>query len=138
MLDRCFTWFASRISFVAGQPFAFVLAVSTIVVWAATGPLFGFSDTWQLVINTGTTIVTFLMVFLIQNSTNRDAAAMQAKLDELLRAVENARPHFIGIEHLSEKQLEEIRAALESESGGHRDGRVKTPSESVEKLLERY
>jgi low affinity Fe/Cu permease len=138
MLDRCFTWFASRISFVAGQPLAFVLAVSTIVVWGVTGPLFGFSDTWQLVINTGTTIVTFLMVFLIQNSTNRDAASMQAKLDELLRAIDKARPQFIGIEHLSDRQLEEIRAALESEAGGHRDGRVKTPSESVEKLLERY
>lgn len=138
MLDHCFTWFASRISFVAGQPLAFVLAVATILVWAVTGPLFGFSDTWQLVINTSTTIVTFLMVFLIQNSTNRDAASMQAKLDELLRAVDNARPHFIGIEHLSDKQLEEIRAALERESGGHTDGRARTPSESVEKLLGRY
>jgi low affinity Fe/Cu permease len=138
MLDRCFTWFASRISFVAGQPLAFVLAVATIVVWGVTGPLFGFSDTWQLVINTGTTIVTFLMVFLIQNSTNRDAASMQAKLDELLRAVEKARPQFIGIEHLSDRQLEEIRAALERETGGHTAGRAKTPSESVEKLLKRY
>ena len=137
MLDRCFTWFASRISFVSGQPLAFVVALATIVVWAVTGPLFAFSDTWQLVINTGTTIVTFLMVFLIQNSTNRDAAAMQAKLDELLRAVAKARPHFIGIEHLSEKQLEEIRAALEKESGGRSNGHV-TPSDTVEKLLERY
>jgi len=138
MLDRCFTWFASRISFVSGQPLAFVIACLTILVWAVTGPVFGFSDTWQLVINTGTTIVTFLMVFLIQNSTNRDAASMQAKLDELLRAVETARPQFIGIEHLGDKQLEEIRAALESEAGGHTDGRAKTPSESVEKLLQRY
>jgi low affinity Fe/Cu permease len=138
MLDRFFTWFASRISFISGQPGAFVLAVGTIVVWGATGPLFGFSDTWQLVINTGTTIVTFLMVFLIQNSTNRDAAAMQAKLDELLRAVADARPQFIGIEHLSESQLEEIRAALEKETGGHSDDQVKSPSASVEKLLERY
>ena len=138
MLDRLFTWFASRISFISGQPLAFAVAVATIVVWGVTGPLFAFSDTWQLVINTGTTIVTFLMVFLIQNSTNRDAAAMQAKLDELLRAVGKARPHFIGIEHLSEKQLEEIRAALEKEAGGHTDGRTKTPSASVEKLLERY
>jgi low affinity Fe/Cu permease len=138
MLDRCFTWFASRISFVAGQPLAFALAVATIIVWAVTGPIFGFSDTWQLVINTGTTIVTFLMVFLIQNSTNRDAAAMQAKLDELLRAVESARPQFIGIEHLSDKQLEEIRIALEKETGGHSDRKAKSPSQSVEKLLERY
>jgi len=138
MMDRFFTWFASKISFASGQPLAFVIAFGVMVVWAATGPLFAFSDTWQLVINTGTTIVTFLMVFLIQNSTNRDAAAMQAKLDELLRAVDNARPQFIGIEHLGDKQLEEIRAALENEAGGHTDGRAKTPSESVEKLLERY
>ena len=138
MLDRLFTWFASKISFISGQPGAFVIAFGTIIVWGVTGPVFGFSDTWQLVINTGTTIVTFLMVFLIQNSTNRDAAAMQAKLDELLRAVEKARPQFIGIEHLSDKQLEEIRAALEKETGGHTDGLVKSPSASVETLLERY
>ena len=138
MLDRFFTWFASRISFLSGQPAAFVVAVGIILVWGVTGPLFAFSDTWQLVINTGTTIVTFLMVFLIQNSTNRDAAAIQAKLDELLRAVDRARPQFIGIEHLSEKQLEEIRAALEQETGGHSEGGAKGPSESVEKLLQRY
>ena len=138
MLDRFFTWFASKVSFLSGQPAAFVVAFGTILVWAVTGPLFAFSDTWQLVINTGTTIVTFLMVFLIQNSTNRDAAAMQAKLDELLRAVAKARPQFIGIEHLSERQLEEIRTALEKEAGGHTDGQTKTPSESVEKLLRRY
>jgi low affinity Fe/Cu permease len=137
MLDRLFTWFASRISFLSGQPLAFVIAVATIVIWGVTGPLFAFSDTWQLVINTGTTIITFLMVFLIQNSTNRDAAAMQAKLDELLRAVPKARPEFIGIEHLSDKQLEQIRTALERETGGHSDGRA-TPSDSVESLLKRY
>ena len=136
-MDRMFTWFASKISFISGQPLAFVLAVGTIVVWGITGPLFAFSDTWQLVINTGTTIVTFLMVFLIQNSTNRDAAAMQAKLDELLRAVPKARPEFIGIEHLSERQLEEIRAALENEAGGHTSGK-KAPQESVVALLRRY
>ena len=137
-MDRFFTWFASKISFFSGQPLAFVLAFGTVVVWAATGPVSGFSDTWQLVINTGTTIVTFLMVFLIQNSTNRDAAAIQAKLDELLRTIPKARPQFIGIEHLSDKQLEEIRAALEKEAGGHTDGKAKTPSASVEKLLRRY
>ena len=84
-----------------------------IFVWAATGPMFHYSDTWQLVINTGTTIVTFLMVFLIQNSQNRDGAAMQAKLDELLRAVDKAREQFIGIEHLTDEQIELVRAALE-------------------------
>ena len=82
-----FNWCATKTSAGAGHPLTFGLAVGTIVVWAATGPLFHYSDTWQLVINTGTTIVTFLMVFLIQNSQNRDGAAMQANLDELLRAV---------------------------------------------------
>jgi low affinity Fe/Cu permease len=136
-MDRIFTWLASRISFAAGQPAAFVLASGTILVWGVTGPIFHFSDTWQLVINTGTTIITFLMVFLIQNSTNRDAAAMQAKLDELLRAVPGARDPFIGIEHLSEHQLEHIRAALERESTGEAgDGRG-DPSETVEQLLRR-
>ena len=137
-MDRFFTWFASKISFFSGQPLAFVLAFGTVVVWAATGPVFGFSDTWQLVINTGTTIVTFLMVFLIQNTQNRDAEAIHLKLDELLRTIPKARPQFIGIEHLSDKQLEEIRAALEKEAGGHTDGKAKTPSASVEKLLRRY
>ena len=136
-MDRIFTWFASQISFLSGQPLAFVLAFATIVVWGVTGPIFGFSDTWQLVINTGTTIVTFLMVFLIQNSTNRDAAAMQAKLDELLRAVAKARGEFIGIEHLSERQVEEIRAALENEAGAKRGGK-RAPKETVKQLLRRY
>src|SRR5690242_21950649 len=88
-------------------------AVAIIVVWAISGPMFHYSDTWQLIINTGTTIVTFLMVFLIQNSQNRDAAAMQAKLDELLRAVDKAREQFIGIEHLTDTQIELVRSALE-------------------------
>jgi low affinity Fe/Cu permease len=134
-MDRLFTWFASKISFLSGQPLAFVLALGTILVWGVTGPVFGFSDTWQLVINTGTTIVTFLMVFLIQNSTNRDAAAMQAKLDELLRAVDKARGEFIGIEHLAERQVEEIRRALEKEAGAEKGDKEST--ESLENLLRR-
>jgi len=133
-MDRIFTRFSSVISFAAGQPLAFVLAVGTILVWGVTGPLFAFSDTWQLVINTGTTIVTFLMVFLIQNSTNRDAAAMQAKLDELLRAVGKARPEFIGIEHLGEKQVEEIRDALEREAGAKAESKG---HKSLDQLLRR-
>ena len=135
-MDRFFTWFASMISFASGQPLAFVIAFGTIIVWAVTGPIFQFSDTWQLVINTGTTIVTFLMVFLIQNSTNRDAAAMQAKLDELLRAVAKARGEFIGIEHLSEKQLEAIRSALEKEAGAKKGDKA-AAGESLKKLLTR-
>jgi low affinity Fe/Cu permease len=94
-----------------------MLALFIIVLWGVTGPLFRWSDTWQLVINTGTTIITFLMVFLIQNAQNRDASAIQAKLDELIRAVGHARNEFIGIEHLSQIELEEIRAALERAGG---------------------
>ncbi|MCY7271441.1 MAG: low affinity iron permease family protein [Sphingomonas bacterium] len=108
---------ASRVSAAAGRPMAFALALSIIIVWGLSGPLFGWSDTWQLVINTGTTIVTFLMVFLIQNAQNRDAAAIQAKLDEVIRAIDSARNQFIGIEHLSEEQLQRIRGDIEAEFG---------------------
>ena len=101
----------------AGRPTTFAVAVAAILVWGLSGPLFGWSDTWQLVINTGTTIVTFLMVFLIQNAQNRDGAAIQAKLDELIRAVSHARNEFIGIEHLTEVELDEIRGALEKATG---------------------
>jgi low affinity Fe/Cu permease len=107
------------------------------VVWGITGPVFGWSDTWQLIVNTGTTIVTFLMVFLIQNSQNRDAAAMQAKLDELLRAVESAREGFVGIEHRTDEEIEELRAALEREVAGAED-KQHTADDSVESLLRRY
>jgi low affinity Fe/Cu permease len=135
-MDRIFTRVASAIATMAGQPLAFLVALLVIIVWAVTGPLFQYSDTWQLVINTGTTIVTFLMVFLIQNSQNRDGAAMQAKLDELIRAVSDARDPFIGIEHLTETQIESIRAALEKETGLE-PGRVNTVDETVERLLDR-
>jgi low affinity Fe/Cu permease len=114
-MERFFTAVASRIAGFVGQPEAFVLALASIVVWAGTGPVFGYSDTWQLVVNTATTVVTFLMVFLIQNSQNRDAAAMQAKLDEIIGANSEARNRFIGIEHLTEHQLRDIRAAIEAE-----------------------
>jgi low affinity Fe/Cu permease len=117
MLDRLFTVAATRIAGFAGQPGAFATAVGIILLWPFTGPLFGYSDTWQLVVNTATTIVTFLMVFLIQNSQNRDAAAMQAKLDELIRAVDAARSQFIGIEHLTDREIEKVRSDLEQECG---------------------
>lgn len=119
-MDRIFTIVASRTASATGQPAAFTLAVLIIFGWGMSGPLFSWSDTWQLVVNTGTTIATFLMVFLIQNSQNRDAAAMQAKLDELIRAVSNARNEFVGIEHLTDHEIEAIRSALEqSVSTGH-------------------
>ena len=112
-VSKLFTDFAGAVAHAAGRPLMFAASVAVIAVWALTGPVFGFSDTWQLIINTGTTIVTFLMVFLIQNTQNRDGAAIQAKLDELIRtsAAQNA---FIGIERLTEEELDEIREKCES------------------------
>src|ERR1700760_1339991 len=112
-MDRIFTRLAGSIALFAGQPLAFVIALFAIIIWGVTGPIFHYSDTWQLIVNTATTIITFLMVFLIQNSQNRDGAAMQAKLDELIRAVEEARGQFIGIEHQTDAEIQKIRAALE-------------------------
>ena len=141
-MQSLFTRAATRIATASGQPATFLLAVGTVLVWAVTGPMFDFSDTWQLVINTGTTIVTFLMVFLIQNSQNRDSAAMQAKLDELLRAVENARSQFIGIEHLNDHQIEMVRSALERHAKQETDGREKkkdaSAEDTVDRLLRRF
>ncbi|MFM6852552.1 MAG: low affinity iron permease family protein [Sphingopyxis sp.] len=117
-MDRVFTAIASRVARAAGQPWAFVVALGVIILWAVTGPIFAYSDTWQLVINTSTTIITFLMVFVIQNSQNRDAAALQAKLDELIRATKDARNAFVGIEHRTDAQVEAIRRALEDEVAG--------------------
>jgi low affinity Fe/Cu permease len=134
-MDRFFTAAATRIAALAGQPAAFITAVALILIWGTMGPLFGYSDTWQLVVNTATTIVTFLMVFLIQNSQNRDAAAMQAKLDELIRAVRDARNEFIGIEHRTDREVEAIRTALEADVAAHPGGHGRAAS--VERLLER-
>ena len=104
-----FTRFAKRTALASGRPSAFFLAVLVIVTWAVTGPLFHYSDTWQLVINTGTTIVTFLMVFLIQSTQNKDAEATQVKLDELIRAVGHARNELLDLEELEESDLDELR-----------------------------
>ena len=132
-----FSKFATWVTHQAGSTPAFIIACSVVLIWLVTGPLFKFSDTWQLVINTGTTIVTFLMVFLIQNSQNRDAAAMQAKLDELIRAIEQARGQFIGIEHLTDSEIERIREALELEQIEIENGKSATTGQTVERLLRR-
>src|ERR671933_1602194 len=117
MRDR-FSHFAARTGQIMGSYWAFLLAILTVVVWAATGPLFQFSNTWQLVINTGTTIVTFLMVFLIQNTQNRDTKALHLKLDELLRAQRGAREReFMDLEDQNEEQLKAERKKLFAESG---------------------
>ena len=139
-MRRFFNWCATKTSAGAGHPLTFGTAMAIIVVWAASGPIFRYSDTWQLVINTGTTIVTFLMVFLIQNSQNRDAAAMQAKLDELLRAVDKAREQFIGIEHLTDEQIELVRAALERHAKDvkEKQSKKKTTEDTVDRLLDRF
>jgi low affinity Fe/Cu permease len=105
--------FARSIARLTGRPATFVIALGVIVAWGVTGPLFGFSDTWQLVVNTGTTIVTFLMVFLIQSTQNRDTEALQVKLDELIRAMSGARNSLLDLEELDEEELDKIRARYE-------------------------
>jgi low affinity Fe/Cu permease len=104
-----FRQIASQTAILMGSSTAFLIALAVVIGWAVLGPLFHFSDTWQLVINTGTTIVTFLMVFLIQNSQNRDSIAIQLKLDELIRAVSKARNHMIDLEHMSDEELNKIQ-----------------------------
>src|SRR5437868_14554549 len=113
-MQQAFTKFSKWTARAAGHPVTFFTAFLIIVTWALTGPIFNFSDTWQLVINTGTTIITFLMVFLIQSTQNRDSTAMQLKLDELLRAVKGAHVAFVDLEELSDEELEEIRTRYES------------------------
>jgi low affinity Fe/Cu permease len=113
-ISQRFTAFANATAHATGRPMTFVACCATVVIWAACGPFFGFSDTWQLIINTGTTIITFLMVFLIQNTQNRDSAAIQVKLDELLRSHRPASNAFIGVEHLTEEELEELRTKCEA------------------------
>jgi low affinity Fe/Cu permease len=120
-LPDLFHTFAHKTSVAVASPWAFVLAIVTIVVWVVTGPIFGFSDTWQLVINTGTTIVTFLMVFLIQNTQNRDAHAMQLKLDELIRALKSARNSLIDLEEMSEDELVKLEQEFRKLRSGDAD-----------------
>jgi low affinity Fe/Cu permease len=110
-----FAQLATRCATLMGHPGAFIGATTACIIWAVSGPIFRYSDTWQLVINTATTVLTFLAVFLIQNSQNRDGAAIQAKLDEILRAIGEARSGFVGIERLDETEIEKIRNALQRE-----------------------
>jgi low affinity Fe/Cu permease len=119
--SRLFGDVANKISQTVGRASAFMIAAGVVIVWAVTGPLFQYSDTWQLVINTGTSVVTFLMVFLIQNSQNRDSAAIQVKLDELIR-VSTAHNSFVGIEHLTDDELQEIRTKCERRAEAEKVG----------------
>ncbi|PZQ32713.1 MAG: hypothetical protein DI562_03115, partial [Stenotrophomonas acidaminiphila] len=121
--QSAFTRLAKKASTFTGRPSCFALALGIIVVWAITGPLFGFSDTWQLVINTGTTIITFLMVFLIQSTQNRDTEAMQIKLDELIRVSRRADDALLDLEELEEAELDALRARYEDMARQARDAR---------------
>jgi low affinity Fe/Cu permease len=134
MKRKRLSWFtraAKWASRTAGRPMTFMLALGVILVWAITGPIFEFSDTWQLVINTGTTIITFLMVFLIQNTQNRDTEALQIKMDELIRAVENAHNALLDLEELDDEELDLIRKDYLELAKKARDGlRSKTSKPS--------
>ncbi len=122
--DTGFTAIANWVANAAGGPWMFLSAVGLLIAWAIAGPFYDFSEMWLGVAHTAAALITFLMVFLIQNSQNRDTASMQAKLDELLSAVGNAREHFIGIEHLPAGEVEKIRAELEREIRGEKGAKA--------------
>ncbi len=135
--SRAFAPFAGAVSRVAGKPYVFILCVAAVLAWAAVGPAAGYSDTWQLVINTSTTIVTFLMVFLIQNTQNRDNAAIQAKLDELIR-VGDSENKYIGIEHLSDEELDAILEEVEQYAEQlHAERRTRAPAQPRSRVPEK-
>ena len=133
-----FSHLARRIAALAGRPAVFLAALLSIVLWALSGPLFGFSDTWQLVVNTTTTIVTFLMVFLIQNTQNRDTAAIQLKLDELIRATQGAHNALLDLEEIDEEQFERYRRSYEKLAARARQklkkGELDTDSPEIKQL----
>ena len=138
------TWYsrvAKTTAHYSGRPWVFAMAAGLIVVWLVSGPLFGFSDTWQLVINTGTTIITFLMVFLIQNTQNRDTEAMQIKLDELIRATQGAHNALLNLEHLEDEELEgylkHYAALAEAARRKLRAGELDTDSPEIKNLGKR-
>lgn len=136
-MNAVFSRFSSFVSEVMGRPIAFIVALAVVVIWAITGPFFGFSEVWQLVINTGTTIVTFLMIFVLQNSQNRDGKALQAKLDELILTSKHAENKFIGIEKLDEEELRELKQLIDDkarsieESGGEPDAELEAAQEKI-------
>lgn len=136
-LSKAFGTIANSVARAAGRPLTFLAALLSIVVWLASGPVFQYSDTWQLIINTSTTIITFLMVFLIQNSQNRDNAALQVKLDELIR-VSTVHNMFVGIEKLSDEELEEIREKCEARAKVEEsaEARVRKVGRKAEKAAE--
>ncbi len=135
-LSKLFTDWASCVAHAAGKPLTFAFCVGIVLVWAISGPYFGFSDTWQLIINTGTTVVTFLMVFLIQNTQNRDGAAIQTKLDELIRT-SAAQNRFIGIEHLTEEELEELRTRSETRAKADKLTEAKRAGDKAKSIANR-
>lgn len=121
-MNEAFATLANSVARFTGRPWAFALCCLLVIVWALSGPLFHYSDTWQLVINTGTTIITFLMVFLIQNTQNRESEALHAKLDELIRAVDKAENRFIGLDRKGEDEIEDLRDQVAQETGEHLAG----------------
>ncbi len=130
-MNKFFRRFAHKSSAAFGSSWAFIFALMIVIIWAATGPIFHFSDTWQLVINTSTTIVTFLMVFLIQNTQNRDAKAIHLKLDELIRSVKDARTGLVDLENLSDEELAQLQKEFEALSKRH-SNRIHNIVEAVE------
>jgi low affinity Fe/Cu permease len=136
-MQDIFRKFAAKTSEVMGTPWAFLVAVVIIMIWAVSGPIFGFSDTWQLVINTSTTIITFLMVFLIQNTQNRDAKAIHLKLDELLRALHGARTGLVDLEDLTDAELERLRLEFQHLREEHNVELTYSPDDIKQKLEER-
>ena len=137
-MQDAFRRFARRASEVLGSAWLFVLAISIIAVWAATGPFFDYSDTWQLLINTGTTIVTFLMVFIIQNTQNRDSKAVHLKLDELIRSIDRARNQLVNIDRLSDDDLKKLESQFQriSKKADETLGRVEDVAEDVAEVAE--
>ena len=128
-LDKTFAKFANKTAQITGSPWAFLMCVALVLGWAASGPIFKFSETWQLVINTSTTIITFLMVFLIQNTQNRDGAAIQAKLDDLI-LTSSADDKFVGVESLTDKELAALRTRCEARAKAHQDVHARVSKET--------